>query len=203
MVKSSCSNSSKWLRAVDRFESRVLPTAIDYEIAEIALSEAIEEGSEAVVHNARREVLRRGMQLASAIQNFVDYTLDAAGFSSKSVLIERLDQLTWFEPGGDLRACFWRLNAAANVEKHSGRKSDRIIRDENDVLVVGAGFGVDGFGVGKFGGEELLLNSSDGKTYKFIGDAAAALLAGARYLTEAGYPPELPSHPILGVDLSS
>ncbi|NBN63086.1 hypothetical protein [Pannonibacter tanglangensis] len=76
-----------------------------------------------------------------------------------------------------------RIRGVANAHKHHKIHDPNLpIASEDDVLVVGSGFGIDAFGVGKPGGPEALINDKIFGTRKFLGDAPAAILAWVRFL---------------------
>jgi hypothetical protein len=56
------------------------------------------------------------------------------------------------------------------------------ITSDNDVLVVALGYGLDGYGVGKFDGEEVIIGDKNGQSWTFLGDAPAAIAAWFRFL---------------------
>ena len=62
------------------------------------------------------------------------------------------------------------------------------------MLVVELGYGLDGYGVGKFGGVEVLVRDKTGTSWKFLGDAPTVVGAWFRFLSVNGG--VLPSGPI-------
>ena len=54
------------------------------------------------------------------------------------------------------------------------------------MLVVGLGYGLDGWGVGKFGGVEVLVRETSGDTLKFLGDAPVSIAAWFNFLAAHG-----------------
>jgi hypothetical protein len=60
------------------------------------------------------------------------------------------------------------------------------ITSESDVLATGAGFGIDGYGVGKFSGVEVLVNQKDGAVRKFLGDVPWSIAGWFRFLADQG-----------------
>ncbi|MFZ1010638.1 MAG: hypothetical protein WAN65_27615, partial [Candidatus Sulfotelmatobacter sp.] len=59
--------------------------------------------------------------------------------------------------------------AVANAYKHDKLHDPKHpIRSDDDVLVVGAGYGIDGFGLGKFGGIEVIVHQTNGEQRKFL-----------------------------------
>jgi hypothetical protein len=54
------------------------------------------------------------------------------------------------------------------------------------VFFFGAGYGVDGFGVGNFGGMETLMRDKSGHVWKFFGDVPCAIYGWVAFLREQG-----------------
>jgi hypothetical protein len=63
---------------------------------------------------------------------------------------------------------------------------------EGDILAIGAGYGIDTYGVGKFSGVEVLVNQRDGNVKKFMGDVPWAIAGWFRFLAAGGA--SLPAH---------
>jgi hypothetical protein len=63
-----------------------------------------------------------------------------------------------------------------------------------DILAVGAGYGVDGYGIGKFSGVEVILHLADGTQRKFLGDLPYSIAGWFEFLKANGA--VLPSDPI-------
>ena len=75
----------------------------------------------------------------------------------------------------------------ANAYKHQDLSNPALpITSNDDVLVTGFGYGLEGFGVGKYGGVEVLVRETGGTTYKFLGDAPVAIAAWFRFLEQNG-----------------
>jgi hypothetical protein len=89
-----------------------------------------------------------------------------------------------------------RVSGAANAYKH-GQLNDKRhpITSDGDILAVGAGFGVDGFGIGKFGGVEVMLMLKDGTQRKFLGDVPYSIAGWLSFLKSNGA--TLPHPPIV------
>lgn len=80
----------------------------------------------------------------------------------------------------------------ATVYKHKIASDPTLSVDsDDDVLVVGLGYGLDGYGVGKFGGVEVLVRERSGEMHKFLGDVPVAIYAWFQLLRLRGA--ELPS----------
>jgi hypothetical protein len=91
---------------------------------------------------------------------------------------------------------FERVHGVANAYKHSLLdKKTHVIESFDDVLVVGLGYGLDGYGVGKCGGVEVLVRDKNGDSWKFLGDAPTVVSAWFRYMRVNGA--ALPSEAIL------
>jgi hypothetical protein len=60
------------------------------------------------------------------------------------------------------------------------------IASESNILATGAGYGIDGYGVGKFGGVEVLVTERDGTVRKFLGDVPWAIAGWFQFLAAQG-----------------
>jgi hypothetical protein len=79
-------------------------------------------------------------------------------------------------PGSIERVC-----AVANAYKHAGPlRSKHPVASESDILAAGAGYGIDGNGIGKFGGVEVLVTERGGSVRKFLGDVPRLSSHGSR-----------------------
>jgi hypothetical protein len=79
------------------------------------------------------------------------------------------------EIGGVKRdGCLDRVRGIANAYKHHELKDPRSpILSNDDVRA--AGDGLDGYGIGKFGGVEIVINKKGGARPKFLGDVPWAI----------------------------
>jgi hypothetical protein len=77
--------------------------------------------------------------------------------------------------------------AVANAYKHAGPlRGKHPIASEADILATGAGYGIDGYGIGKFGGVEVLVTERDGTVRKFLGDVPWAVAGWFQFLAAQG-----------------
>ena len=77
--------------------------------------------------------------------------------------------------------------AVANAYKHAGPLRGRHpVASESDILATGAGYGIDSYGVGKYGGVEVLVTERDGAVRKFLGDLPSAIVGWFQYLAARG-----------------
>jgi len=85
------------------------------------------------------------------------------------------------------QGCVERVCAVANAYKHALLSDPKHpIRSEADVLVVGAGYGVDGYGLGKYSGIEVLVRQIDDEQHKFLADAPFAIAGWFAFLKQQG-----------------
>lgn len=64
----------------------------------------------------------------------------------------------------------------ANAYKHAGPlRSKHPVASESNILAAGAGYGIDGSGIGKFGGVEVLVTERGGSVRKLLGDVPWAI----------------------------
>jgi hypothetical protein len=175
----------------------VLPAATEYQSAEDELSHAYQAGQwvqEALTAK------RKAAELAVAI----DGMSDRAGLETKCTVENIRSALSalCFWPGSKIarQDAFLRVHSVANAYKHSKlARPKHAINSFEDVLVVGLGFGLDAYGVGKYGGVEVLIRDKSGTLWKFLGDAPTAVCAWFRFLRNAGAVLPTETHRVCGV----
>jgi hypothetical protein len=174
--------------AVDHLIHYVLPAAADYNAAEQALSDAYRaDPTPAGWEAAARTAKRRAAELAIAIDGLTDRCMVELGLSNTA--IRQAIAVLCFWPGTtNLRVgAHDRVRGVANAYKHQNLRDQTLpISSDADILVVGAGWGIDGFGVGKHGGVEVLVQERGGNIRKFLGDAPTAISAWFAYLAANG-----------------
>jgi hypothetical protein len=148
----------------------VLPAARDYERAEKELSAAFTRDADPQSWLVEgREAKRRAAEVAIAIDGLADRAASVLGLSPNDIRAQ-VDPRCVIGPA-HRPGCIDRVCAVANAYKHSGPlRAKHPITSEFDVLATGAGYGIDAFGVGKFGGVEVLVNQKDGHVKKFLAD---------------------------------
>lgn len=182
-------------RAVFHLIHNVLPAAADYDAAEVELSRAYTADSTiATWETAARLAKRRASELAIAIDGLPDRCLIEPGSSKPSIRAAVAALCVW--PGTALPrpGCIERVRGVANAYKHENLSDPNLpIASDRDVLVVALGYGLEAYGVGKFGGVEVIVRDTTGQTWKFLGDAPVAVGAWFRFLSAHGA--VLPSGP--------
>lgn len=176
---------------VGHLAHNVLGAAADYEQAERDLSAAYGADPAPPAWEAgARKAKRRAAELAVAIDGLTDRAAIGLG-ASKTAVRTRVSALCAARPGA-----FDRVWAAANAYKHKDLTDPRmVVASDDDVLVVGLGYGLDGFGVGKFGGIEVIVRDRTGTSWKFLGDVPAVIGAWFRFLAAEGA--VLPDGPVV------
>jgi len=179
----------------------VLPAVADYEAAEAALSEAFGEDKqqphwEPQAYTAKR----RAAELAIAIDGLADRAALDLNRSKKAIRTAVSAECNW--PDGTARTgCLDRVRAVAVAYRHKVVDDPTLpISSEQDILVVGLGYGLDGYGVGKFGGVEVLVREKNGTSWKFMGDAPIALAGWLRFFAAEGVTPPAPPT-VCGIEL--
>jgi hypothetical protein len=100
--------------------------------------------------------------------------------------------------------CIDRVCAVANAYKHAGPlRAKHPIDSESDVLATGAGYGIDGYGIGKFSGVEVLVNQKDGTTRKFLGDVPWSIAGWVRFLADHGAPAPATGCIVCGLEVNA
>jgi hypothetical protein len=173
---------------VDHLIHNVIPAATDYMMAENELTAAYaKDVTPAAWESAGRHAKRRAAELAIAIDGLTDRGASEFGIS-KSVIRNDLWALCiWPGSGAQRLGAHDSVRGVANAYKHQTLSDPSLpISSESDILVVGLGFGLDGFGVGKYSGVEVLVREHDGTKYKFVGDVQVAIAAWFKWLAMQG-----------------
>ena len=172
---------------LDHFFHNVLSAANDYDDAESLLSRAFRAAREdpSKCQAEASGAKRRAAEVAIAIDGLADRAAKELGVKRKSVLAE-VSLLCAID--GNLRdGCIDRVRAIANAYKHCELDDTTLpIKSEKNVLVVGAGFGIDGYGLGKFGGIEVIVHQNNGDQRKFLADVPYAIAGWIKFLEQRG-----------------
>ena len=180
-------------RTVDHLIHNVLDAAADYAVAEQELTAAYNtDRTPAAWEAAARRAKRRAAELAIAIDGLTDRCSGELGASKTNIRNAVSALCLWPGSGAPRLGSHDRVRGVANAYKHENLSDPNLpIASEADVLVVGLGYGLDGYGVGKFGGVEVLVREHGGTMYKFLGDAPIAIAAWFKFLATqgAGLPP--------------
>ena len=174
---------------VNHLISNVIPAARDYDDAETALSAAFAAANcdqtkcQAECETAKR----RAAEIAVAIDGLADRAAQALG-STPTAVRAQIAMLS--EINGTMRhGCVDRVCAVANAYKHAVLGDPKHpIRYYADVLVVGAGYGIDSIGAGKFSGIEVMVHQTDGEQRKFLADVPYAIAGWFAFLKQQGAP---------------
>jgi hypothetical protein len=180
------------LDTVDHLIRNVLPAADDYNAAERALLVAVAaDPTPAAWEAAGWDAKRQAGNLAIAIDGLTDRCAIDLGRSGRGALVAIRSEVAklcvW--PGTNLEraGCIERIRGVANAYKHANLKDRTLpIASDKDVLAVATPYGIDAWGVGKYGGMTVLVRESDGKLRKFLADAPTAVAAWMRFLSGHG-----------------
>jgi hypothetical protein len=191
-------------RCVEHLINRVLPAATEYETAERALSLAYKDDPEpASWEAAGRHATRKAAELAVAVDGLSDRAHLELGRSLSSIRHSVGSLCIWPANGSQRDGCLERVRGVANAYKHGELTETKLpISSDDDVLVVAPGFGIDGFGVGKFNGVEVVVKDKSGKSWKFGGDAPVAIAAWFRFLSREGAVLPCGRYDLFGVTLN-
>jgi hypothetical protein len=174
--------------AVDHLVHNVLPAAADYAAAERELSDAYRaDSTPAAWEAAARTAKRRAAELAIAIDGLTDRSAAELGMTMTGIR-KAVSSLCYWPGTANLRGgAHDRVRGVANAYKHRNLTDPSLpIASEADILIIGLGYGLDGYGVGKFGGVEVLVKERGGATWKFLGDAPVAISAWFKFLAASG-----------------
>jgi hypothetical protein len=174
--------------AVDHLLHNVLPSAVDYIAAEDMLSLAYKPCLPSARWEAEaRLAKRRAAELAIAIDGLPDRCKKDLGLTVVQIRAA-VAALCIFPGATSLRqGSLERVRGVANAYKHENLSDPTLpITSDADILVVGLGYGLDGFSVGKFSGVEVLVREKSGLSWKFLGDAPTAIAAWFCFLGAQG-----------------
>ncbi len=177
---------ARLFKTVDHLINNVIAAAKEYDTAETVLTDAWQRTSDLARCEAEaREAKRRAAQIAIAIDGLADRASKELGISKNQV---RRQVAALCEIHGTKRdGCHDRVRAVANAYKHHDLHDKSLpILSNDDVLAAGLGYGLDGYGVGKFSGVEILVNEKNGERRKFLGDVPWAIAGWFRFLRNHG-----------------
>lgn len=186
-------------RTVKHLLENVLPAARDYFAAEQALSEAYQRNPTAFTAEAHL-AKRRAAEVAIAIDGLADRAATALTTTPDNV---RTQVAPLCAINGVLRdRCIDRICAVANAYKHDGPlRAKHPIVSADDILATGLGYGLDGYGVGKYSGVEVFVSQKDGTSWKMLGDIPWALAGWFAFLARQGVTLPEPAYTICNISL--
>jgi hypothetical protein len=175
-------------QTLDHLIHNVLPAAADYDDAERELTAAYNaDNTQSAWETAARKAKRRAAEVAIAIDGLTDRLHLEVGLSKVSIRNSISALCLW--PGTNERrlGAHDRVRGVSNAYKHQDLTDPTLpIASQNDVLAVGLGYGLDGFGVGKYGGVEVLVQERSGSRFKFLGDMPVSIAAWFKFLGSQG-----------------
>jgi hypothetical protein len=185
--------------ALHHLLTNVIPAAQDYDRAENELSAAFTQNADpAHWTTAGQHAKRRAAEVAVAIDGLADRAANDLGITPDNVRNAVAPYCTIdgvARPGSIERVC-----AVANAYKHAGPlRGKHPLASEADILATGAGYGIDGYGIGKFGGVEVLVIERDGTVRKFLGDVPWAIAGWFQFLAAQGAALPADEHRICGL----
>lgn len=174
--------------ATNHHTHNVLAAANDYYAAEQELTRAYNTDRTPASWEAEaRTAKRRAAEIAISIDGLADRCHHELGISLTEIRNAVSALCVWPGTNAARIGCLPRVRGVANAYKHENLSDPNLpIASDADVLVVGAGYGIDGFGVGKPGGVEVLVRETGGDLRKFSGDAPVAIAAWFKYLAAKG-----------------
>lgn len=179
-------------RTLDHLIRMVLPAAAEYF--------AMEEGAVDVCGNPDA-VLRKAYETSIALDGLVDRASTEFSLSKREV-IDAVDPGCKFPIGAQRPGCIERIRAVANAYKHADLNDKSLpLTSDKDVFFYGAGFGVDGYGVGKSGGMETLMRDKAEHVWKFLGDVPCAVYGWVAFLRGRGVPMPGVKHTVCNLEI--
>jgi hypothetical protein len=175
-------------RTTHHLINNVLAAAADYDSAEQALTQAYNsDPAPPAWEAAARAAKRRAAEVAIAIDGLTDRCAAELARSKSSMRLDISALCLWPGTGAPRLGAHDRVRGVANAYKHHDLHDSSLpIVSDDDVLVVGLGWGLDGWGVGKYGGVEVLVHETGGERFKFLGDVPVAIAAWFRVLGANG-----------------
>lgn len=169
---------------VSHLMKHVLPAAADYEAAEAELSSAFAaDNGEAAWKLQGEAALRHAANLAVAIDGLTDRA-EKPMERTKPAIRREIELLCTARPGSHDR-----VRGVAVAYKHQTVADSTIpVKSEDDILTVAVAYGMDAYGVGKFGGPEVVVRDREGTKWKFLGDIPVAVRAWFFFLDREGAP---------------
>jgi hypothetical protein len=172
--------------ALNHLLTNVLPAAQDYHRAENELSAAFAQNAgPSCWAAAGQHARRRAAEIAIAIDGLADRAANDLGITPDNIRNSVASYCTidgLARPGSIERVC-----AVANAYKHGGPlRGKHPVASELDILATGAGYGIDGYSIGKFGGVEVLVTERDGTVRKLLGDVPWAIAGWFQFLAAQG-----------------
>jgi hypothetical protein len=174
-------------RTLDHLLTNVLPAAVEYDAAESRLSDAFNaaNGNEAKYRAEANSAKRRAADIAVAIDGLADRAAKAL-HTSPNAIRRQVSALCTIS-GVHRTECLARVCAVANAYKHDVLNDPKHpIRSDDDILVVGAGYGVDGYGLGKYGGVEVIVHAKNDGSWKFLADVPYSIAGWVAFLKRNG-----------------
>jgi hypothetical protein len=177
--------------AFSHFLNFCLPACHDYEKAEADLSKASANAkTESDWSEAGLNAVRQAFIASVAIEGLYERAMEDYQIKSKLKLMNVIGAYAKFPGGANRPDSVQRVSSVANAYKHAKLNAPHhVIERSNQVLSAGSGYGIDGFGVGKFSGIEVLINTNDGKVRKFMGDLPCVMRGWARFFFDKGLVP--------------
>lgn len=176
-------------KTTDHLINNVLAAAADYAAAEQALTLAYtRDSAPAAWEFAARAAKRRAAEVAIAIDGLTDRCASELTRSKSSIRADISALCLRPGTGAARLGAHDRVRGVANAYKHQDLADPSLpIASNEDVLVVGSGWGMDGWGVGKYGGiPEVLVHETGGDRFKFLGDIPTAIEAWFKFLAANG-----------------
>lgn len=172
---------------VDHLIVNVIPAAQDYNDAEVSLTAALAaaNGDQSKCHAECETAKRRAAEVAVAVDGLADRAARALGSTPNAVRAQVASLSAIY--GTVRHGCVDRVCAVANAYKHDVLNDPKHpIGSDGDVLVVGAGYGIDGWGMGKYGGLEVMVHQIDGQQCKFLADVPYTVAGWFAFLKQEG-----------------
>jgi len=173
---------------VDHLIQNVLPAGDDYFAVEDQLSRAFAANDTPLAWEAEaRLAKRRAAEFSIAIDGLTDRCANELGRTKTRIRSDISSVCLWPTSNSPRLGAHDRVRGVANAYKHEDLTDPTLpITSIDDVLVIGLGYGLDGWGVGKFGGIEVLVHETNGDKFKFLGDAPVAVAAWFSFLRTNG-----------------
>src|SRR5262245_9481794 len=154
--------------------AKVIPAARNYHEAEYALTFAFNRYyDESRCRSEADTAKRRATEVAIEIDGLADRAARALGLTA-DIVRSQVGQMSAIR-GVPRDRCVDRVRAVAYAYRHPMRFS-------RDILVVGPGFGIDSYGMGKFSGLEVMVYQEGDTKRKFLADVPHSIAGWFTFL---------------------
>lgn len=171
------------------FGQEVLPRVTAYGRAENKLSDAARNHGFDKDAIESIEACSAAFDLAVALDGLADRLAHERDLPNRRAALAEVRPLCRFATVPRPEALYRNTGIAVAYKHYSVSDPNLPVNGLEDILCAGLGYGLDGFGVGKIDGPEVIVWDRGGIGWKYLGDAAAVLAGWSMMLStlDGGY----------------